>query len=53
MILLMDREEQAAVGESAMKTTAHNSVLRLASAFSKGTSPPPGVGPGLGLAGLR
>ncbi|XP_072559009.1 midasin isoform X3 [Paramormyrops kingsleyae] len=36
IILLTDREEQAAVGVSTMKTTPHNSVLRLASAFSKG-----------------
>ncbi|XP_018599206.2 midasin isoform X2 [Scleropages formosus] len=37
IILLMDREEQAAVGSAAMKTSPHNSALRLATAFSKGT----------------
>ncbi|CAB1342786.1 unnamed protein product [Coregonus sp. 'balchen'] len=37
IILLMDREERAAVGSCAIKTSAHNSSLRLATAFSKGT----------------
>ncbi|CAB1340438.1 unnamed protein product, partial [Coregonus sp. 'balchen'] len=37
IILLMDREERAAVGSCAIKTSAHNSALRLATAFSKGT----------------
>ncbi|KAJ8270795.1 hypothetical protein GJAV_G00119370 [Gymnothorax javanicus] len=35
--LLMDREEQAAVNCAAVKILAHNSALRLATAFSKGT----------------
>ncbi|KAM9551495.1 midasin-like isoform 2-T2 [Salvelinus alpinus] len=37
IILLTDREERAAVGSCAIKTSAHNSALRLATAFSKGT----------------
>ncbi|XP_064196020.1 midasin isoform X1 [Anguilla rostrata] len=35
--LLMDREEQTTVGCAAVKMAAHNSALRLATAFSKGT----------------
>ncbi|KAI1897419.1 hypothetical protein AGOR_G00083100 [Albula goreensis] len=35
--LLMDREEQATVGSAAVKESPHNSALRLATAFSKGT----------------
>ncbi|KAJ8409756.1 hypothetical protein AAFF_G00218150 [Aldrovandia affinis] len=35
--LLMDREEQTAVGSAAVKISPHNSALRLATAFSKGT----------------
>ncbi|XP_028858240.1 midasin [Denticeps clupeoides] len=37
VILLMDREERAAVGASTANTSPHNSALRLATAFSKGS----------------
>lgn len=37
IILLMDREERAAINSSAGNTSSHNSALRLATAFSKGT----------------
>ncbi|XP_030636974.1 midasin [Chanos chanos] len=37
IVLLMDREERAAVGSSAGNSSPHNSALRLATAFSKGT----------------
>lgn len=37
IILLMDREESAAINNSGTNTSPHNSALRLATAFSKGT----------------
>ncbi|XP_067273008.1 midasin [Pseudorasbora parva] len=37
IILLMDREERAAINSSAGNSSPHNSALRLATAFSKGT----------------
>lgn len=36
-MLLMDREERAAINNSAANTSPHNCALRLATAFSKGT----------------
>lgn len=36
IILLMDREERAAINSSAGNSSPHNSALRLATAFSKG-----------------
>uniref|UniRef100_A0A3B1J791 Midasin n=1 Tax=Astyanax mexicanus TaxID=7994 RepID=A0A3B1J791_ASTMX len=37
IIILMDREERAAIGSSTGNMSPHNSALRLATAFSKGT----------------
>ncbi|XP_065113160.1 midasin [Paramisgurnus dabryanus] len=37
IILLMDREEKAAINNNAGNTSPHNCALRLATAFSKGT----------------
>ncbi|XP_051581140.1 midasin isoform X2 [Myxocyprinus asiaticus] len=37
IILLMDREDKAAINSSVGNTSPHNSALRLATAFSKGT----------------
>ncbi|XP_041950170.1 midasin [Alosa sapidissima] len=37
IILLMDREERAAIGAMAGNSSPHNSALRLATAYSKGT----------------
>lgn len=39
--LLMDREQQTTVDSAAGKISAHNSALRLATAFSKGARPQP------------